>query len=137
MTAQLLAEATVQQIQLELIRRTRFNSFPGPRVADGLELHRNLWLAACLDTPGVALSADPDGLRSGSLIKLRDLDRNKWNTDTLFVLTESPEQATILGHIAEAEDWNPDTIIVHSSADTNNALGTGGAGYGLLSLWWD
>ncbi|MBF6173600.1 hypothetical protein [Nocardia blacklockiae] len=137
MTAQLLAEATVQQIQLELIRRTNFNYFCGPRVADSLETHHDLWLAVCLDAPGVAQSTDSSGLLSGSLIKLRDLDRNKWNTDTLFVLTENPEQATVLGHIAEAENWNPDTITVHSNADTNAALGTGGAGYGLLSLWWD
>jgi hypothetical protein len=50
----LLREATVQEIQLELLRRTCFNALDGERVRASLLKHRDLWLAALLDRPGVA-----------------------------------------------------------------------------------
>jgi hypothetical protein len=44
----LLREATVQEIQLELIRRTRFNAFDGERIYASLRKHRAHWQAAQL-----------------------------------------------------------------------------------------
>ncbi|MBB5916776.1 hypothetical protein BJY24_005688 [Nocardia transvalensis] len=135
MTDLLLRDATIQQIQLELIRRASFNSFDGPRVADSLAAHADLWLAACIDRPG--LPGAIDQLPAGSLITLRDLGDNHWNADTLFLLTENDHQAQELFHIAGAESWDADTIIFHDREETNAALGTGGRDYVLLSLWWD
>ena len=42
----LLREASVQEIQLELLRRTRFNALDGERVCASLLKHCGLWVAA-------------------------------------------------------------------------------------------
>ena len=39
------------------------------------------------------------------LIKLRDLDDNIWNADTLFILTGKRAHADQLARIIEKEDW--------------------------------
>jgi hypothetical protein len=39
-----LRDATVQEIQLELLRRSSFNALNGERVVDSLLRHRDLWL---------------------------------------------------------------------------------------------
>jgi hypothetical protein len=78
-----LRDATVQDIQLELIRRTRFNDFDGEKVCASLLRHRDLWRAALLDRPGVPNYAEPTILLAGGLIKLRDLSDDIWNADTL------------------------------------------------------
>jgi hypothetical protein len=121
-----LRDASVQDIQLELIRRTRFNAFGGERVAASLRAHRDLWTAAILDRPGT---------RMGGLIKLRDLSANLWNADTLFVLCTTPVAARQLAAVAEAEDWGGEAQ-VYGNAEAENALG-GRPGCGVLSVWWD
>ena len=50
----LLRDATVQEIQLELIRRTKFNAFDGERIYASLMKHRSYWQAVLLDRPGLA-----------------------------------------------------------------------------------
>ena len=87
-----LRDASVQDIQLELLRRTQFNALDGERVHASLVKHRNLWLGTLLDRPGVANYAEPGHLLMSGLIKLRDLSDNSWNADTLFILT--PTRAT-------------------------------------------
>jgi hypothetical protein len=42
----LLSEATVQEIQLELLRRTQFNAFNGEKIYQVLLARRELWQAA-------------------------------------------------------------------------------------------
>ena len=80
----LLREATVQEIQLELIRRTTFNAFDGERIYASLMKHRAYWQAVLLDRPGLANYQKPGRLLMSGLIKLRDLDDNLWNADQLF-----------------------------------------------------
>jgi hypothetical protein len=82
-----LRDATVQDIQLELIRRSGFNDFDGEQVCALLARHRALWAAVLFDRPGVPNYREPTRLLAGGLIKLRDLPDNIWNVDTLFVLT--------------------------------------------------
>ena len=89
----LLREATVQEIQLELIRRTKFNAFNGEQIHASLMKHRALWQAVLLDSPGLANYRKPRHLLTSGLIKLRDLDDNIWNADKLFILTAKREQA--------------------------------------------
>src|SRR5437764_284351 len=72
-----LTEASVQEIQLELIRRWRFNQFDGPKVVASLRAHRKLWRAVLMDRLGFI---SRDGHHWG-LIKLRDLPGNTWNVD--------------------------------------------------------
>ncbi|MBS1251940.1 MAG: hypothetical protein MAG451_00974 [Anaerolineales bacterium] len=44
-----LADATVQEIQLELIRRARPGAFAGEKVVASLQTHRDLWEAVMID----------------------------------------------------------------------------------------
>jgi hypothetical protein len=88
-----LRDASVQDIQLELLPRTSFNALDGEKVCASLLQHRHLWLAALLDRPGVPNYAEPGLLLTAGLIKLRDLPDNLWNADTLFVLTRTRAQA--------------------------------------------
>jgi hypothetical protein len=133
----LLRDASVQDIQLELIRRSQFNAMDGERIVASLLAHRDLWSAVLLDRPGIPNYARPAHLLTAGLIKLRDLPENFWNADTLFLLTPSREQARRLAHIAEEEDWGGMVRLYLNQEDTDRALGTGREEYGLLSIWWD
>lgn len=120
-----LTEASVQEIQLELIRRKRFNCFDGPKIVASLRRHRALWKGVLMD-------------RRGDLIKLRDLPDNYWNVDELFIMTDTLDQAQQLERIAEEEDWQADAVQVHSNeSERVDELGTtDDPGY-LISFWWD
>jgi len=98
-----LRDASAQDIQLELIRRSSFNAYDGERVYQSLQRHRDLWLAVLLDRPGLPNYATPSLLLMSGLIKLRDLPHNTWNADTLYVLTPTREAAAEIARIAEEE----------------------------------
>lgn len=132
-----LRDASVQDIQLELIRRTSFNSMNGERIVASLLRHRDLWLAVLLDRPGLPNYDEPIRILTAGLIKLRDLPQNLWNADKLFILTRTREQARSLARIAEEEDWIGDEVHVYDNQkEIGQALGTGRQ-YGLVSVWWD
>lgn len=133
-----LRDASVQAIQLELIRRTRFNAMEGERVVASLLRHRDLWLATLLDRPGLPDYSEPRLLLTSGLIKLRDLPDNIWNADTLFVLTRTRDQARRLAAIIEEEDWGADDVhVCEDQQEIERALGSGRREFGLLSVWWD
>jgi len=132
-----LRDASVQDIQLELLRRTRFNALDGEKVYASLHKHRHLWLAVLLDRPGVPDYTKPGTLLLSGLIKLRDLPDDLWNADTLFIMTQTHQQAQELARIAEAEDWAGEIRANDEQQEIDRALGTGRQEYGLLSVWWD
>jgi hypothetical protein len=132
-----LRDASVQDIQLELLRRTCFNALDGERVCASLRRHRSLWLAALLDRPGVPDYTQPGRLLMAGLIKLRDLPDDIWNADTLFVLTPTHREADELARIAEEEDWGGEVRVYQDQAEIDRAVGAGRLGHGLVSVWWD
>ena len=118
----LLRAASVQDIQLELLRRTRFNALDGETVCDSLRNHRHLWLAALLDRPGVPNYAEAGLLLISGLIKLRDLPDNIWNADTLYVLTPTRHEADALARIAEEVEWGGEAhVYARSERDRHGA----------------
>jgi hypothetical protein len=133
----LLSTATIQEIQLELLRRTKFNALDGEQVAASLLGHRDLWLAVLLDRVGVPDYSKPSRLLLSGLIKLRDLPDDYWNADTLFVLTETWAQAGELARIAAEEEWGGEVFVYKSQEEIDRTLGTGRDRYGLLTVWWD
>ena len=129
-----LTEASVQEIQLELIRRWRFNQFDGPKIVASLRRHRHLWRAAMMDRLGFIAE---NGLHNWGLIKLRDLPGNLWNVDDLYILTDTLDQAAELQRIAEEEQWLADNVeIIENEDERARALGTSDPGY-VISFWWD
>ena len=97
-----LGQATVQEIQLELIRRRSFHAFDGQQIAECLLRHRDLWEAVMMDR--VAIS-HPGSLPTMGLMKLRDFARNEWNVDTLYILTRNKLAAEKLAGILNKRQW--------------------------------
>jgi hypothetical protein len=117
-----LRKATIQDIQLELIRRHRFNNFDGRRVIADLLAYRDWWEAVLMD-------------RMDDLIKLRDLSDNFWNVDTLYILATNARNAWRLAELAE--DWQADTVEVFEAEATERELGGGIEEQRLVAVWWD
>ncbi len=117
-----LTEATVQEIQLELIRRHQHNYFDGQEVAEDLMAHRDWWEAVLMDT-------------SAGLVKLRDLGDNFWNVDTLYILATDEPNARRLAKLGER--WSADSVIVYDEEETEWELGGGIEEQRLVTMWWD
>jgi hypothetical protein len=133
----LLQEASVQEIQLELIRRTKFNDMDGEHIARALVQHRDLWSAVLLDRQPY-WSKDFRQLPSSWLIKMRDMPHNIWNADTLFLVTDSPQKARQLADIATGGDhWGGEVIVHEDREETDRALGAGRHSYSIVTVWWD
>jgi hypothetical protein len=132
-----LRDASVQEIQLELIRRTSFNAMDGEKICASLLKHRDVWQAVLLDRPGVANYSRPRQLLTSGLIKLRDLDDNIWNADHLFILTRTRAQARQMKAIIEQEDWAGEVWLTEDQQELDMALGSGRQEYGLVQVWWD
>lgn len=132
-----LRDATVQEIQLELLRRTQFNAMDGERIAASLLRHRDLWIAALLDRPGLPDFTNPRRLLMSGLIKLRDLSENFWNVDILYVLTRSAKEAHALLRIAEDEEWGGMPHVIEDREEVDRALGGGDGEEAVLRVWWD
>lgn len=110
----------IQQIQFDLMRLSSFNNFDGNQVVDDLIKHRNLWR-------GVILDRD-------DLIKLRDIEDDYWNVDTLYILT-SGENDVKLQELAE--DWGADETEYLTQQEAQHKLGTSHPRGRVLSIWWD
>jgi len=132
-----LRDATVQDIQLELLRRTSFNALDGEKVVASLLKHRHLWVACLLDRIGYPNYAEPTDLLMSGLIKLRDLSENFWNADKLFILTSTRDQAERMAQVAHDDEWGGEVRVYKDQVEMDRALGTGRQEFGLLSVWWD
>ncbi len=71
----------IQKLQFKLIRNSSFNSLDGNQVVDDLLNNRELWDGVIIDRPGSGCI---------DLIKLRDIEDNLWNTDTIYVYLQEP-----------------------------------------------
>jgi hypothetical protein len=125
-----LATATVQDIHLELIRRSEHNAFHGEMVLEDLLAYRQDWQAVLFDTYGLATD---HGLPA-RLLKLRDMAANDYNADTLYILAVNAEAAQRLAALAES--WGADPHI-YSQEETERALGTSCPNGCLVQMWWD
>jgi hypothetical protein len=129
-----LSEASIQDIQLELIRRRHFHAFDGHRVADCLMQHRDLWEAVMMDRLAIS---HPGSLPTMGLMKLRDFPNDEWNVDTLYILTRTKEDAERLAEILNQRKWGG-MVDVHTDPErVDNALGGAKPGQAIVSIWWD
>src|SRR5688572_10964799 len=130
-----LAEATMQEIQFELLRRSSFNALDGPKVVEGLYRYRDLWRSIIFDRIGFCGKGH---LPTSSLIKLRDLPHNYWNADTLYILTGSMADARRLADIIREEDWAAEVVVHQEAKEIADLLGSDfREDVGLIRLWWD
>jgi hypothetical protein len=116
-----LIEATVQELYLEMISRSKFNSFNGKRVVEDLLAHRDWWSSVIMDS-------------HAGLVHLRDLPDNRWNVSLMYIMAPNEEDAKQLEKLAET--WNADTIEVMSEEDSDDLLG-GCDDERVVVVWWD
>lgn len=128
----LLRNATVQEIQLELIRRARPGDLPGERIIADLAAHPDLWEAVMIDS---FCFSNPGKLPTIGLIKLRDLPENFWNADSLYLLTPDLKAAHALLPIVEK--WGGMALLHDDLDDVQRALGGTGRDQAVISVWWD
>lgn len=112
----------IQAIQLDLMRRSSYNDFEGEQVASDLLNHRRLWCAAILDRLG-----------DDALIKLRDIDENYWNADTVYLLSSGADDRNLT---RLARTWHADAVYWVNAADAGQMLGTSD-NFRILEVWWD
>ena len=73
--------------------------------------------------------------RPEDLIKLRDLDKNIWNVDTLDVLSSGADDNALR---RLASGWHADSVDWISGSEADKLLGQWGAGrQRILEVWWD
>jgi hypothetical protein len=128
-----LEKASLQEIQLELLRRTQHNDLKGERVVAALLAHKDLWEAVMVDRFCISR---PGKLPAAGLIKLRDLPDEIWNADTLYVLCPNVSAAKELAHIFEPDEWGA-LVRVHNHEDADYAMGGSEPEQVVVSAWWD
>jgi hypothetical protein len=133
-----LSEATVQEIQFELMRRASFNAFDSDKIIASLERHSELWEAVLVDRRP-HWQRDRYNLPMAWLIRLRDLAYNEWNVDTVFILTPTVEAAQNLTQIIADENWRGMTMVYGEGhrEEVQRALGCWHKDQAVVTVWWD
>jgi len=114
----------IQQLQFDLMEKSSFNEFDGPRIVSDLVTHSELWLGAVMGD-----------ICRGDLIVLRDIKDNYWNVATLYILCYK-EQAKDLRKLATM--WKADEMLWLRDPQAKLAdWSSESKDYKILSLWWD
>jgi hypothetical protein len=112
-----------QEIQLDIISKTNFNSFNGREISAWLKENYKMWRAVLLPL---------------DFISLRDMANGSWHADTLYIYPEEGYQFKLEEimkeqfHADETQWLDRDSVI--------NMLGTTeveDTSYIILSAWWD
>jgi hypothetical protein len=128
----LLKDATVQELNLELMKRGSFNSFDGEKIVKSLQDHPDLWIGAMMVQESVG---------EQDLISLRDMNNPKygydaWNIGTLFISAKQGKEKE-LEQLAKSDEWSADEIDYIKPDKLGSMLGTGRPTFQVLRVWWD
>lgn len=133
-------EATPLELQLELMRRTRFNAFRGPRIYDDLLARRDLWRAAIFGRDDVVfVERNGEHVHAApfwNTLNLLPVEAVEgYNADQLWVLTPSADAGRALLDLAR-QRWRCDERRMWNRANSHRAAGCQGDER-IVSLWWD
>lgn len=115
-----LAGYTVQQLQLELIRRS--SSSNGEALVQFLLEHQALWSSVMLnDTDFYDYRKNMPGL-----MKLTDLEYNTWRADTLYVMVRDEAAAHQFIRLGEDQNlWKRWQTLLYDAESSSTILGIG------------
>ena len=130
-----LRDATVQEIQLELFRRSVASELDVDRFIAVLLANCHLWRGAIIDRLGI--NEGGYWLQPSSMIKLRDIDQNYWNADTLHLLCLTRAASDELVAKLPMEEFGCMPEIEDDPKVIDRALGGGDDGAVILRFWWD
>jgi hypothetical protein len=131
-----LHDASIQEIQLELFRRSAVSiEHNAAKVVEVLLASRHLWRGLIIDSLGV--SEGGDWLQPSSMIKLRDVDQDFWNADTLYVLCPDRESADELAAKLPMDRFACMATIEEDQKIIDRALGGRHTGMVIVRFWWD
>jgi hypothetical protein len=130
-----LSAATVQELQLELFRRSVVSESEAGRFTQILLDSQDLWRGLIIDRLGI--SEGGHWLQPCSMIKLRNIHENYWNADTVFILCPSFDAARILAARFPPDQFATMIDIKEDLNEVDRALGGSDAGLVILRAWWD
>jgi len=112
-----------QQIQLDIITKTKFNFFDGKKIAAWLKENHKMWRAVLLPL---------------DFISLRDMDDGHWHADTLYIYPEDGWQFELEEMMKE--QFGADETRWIGGETAGDMLGTSEVddkSYVILEAWWD
>jgi hypothetical protein len=112
-----------QQVQLDIIERTNFNSFDGQKISRLLKENRDLWRAVLMPL---------------DLISLRDMPDGTWHADTLYIFVDDGCQFKLEELVRE--QFEADEIQWIGGSEAEDILGTTeleDRSSVILLIWWD
>lgn len=127
----LLKDATVQELNFELMKRGSFNGFDGDKIVKSLQSHPELWIGAIMVQ---------ESYGEQNLIPLRDLNHylldDIWNVGTLFITAKQGKELE-LKKLASSDEWNADEVDFIKEPKLSSMLGTSSTKFKVLRVWWD
>lgn len=127
---------SVQDLHMEILSRSGFNSFRGDRVAASLSKHRDLWRAVAFGRlrtklEGTAAEHQPPVW----LNTVTEMARGYWNADEVWVVAPDAEAAKKVRFIGEVH-WFADNITTLDGAEARRVAGVVAPAC-VVELWWD
>lgn len=92
--------ATLNDVFLGLIARTKFNRFDGARIAGDLRRHPALWDAVLFSRPDAGIT-------------LRDIPSGHYNADRVMLLTTAEPKVRWMDLVSIVRGWETDSITVY------------------------
>lgn len=114
---------TLQMMQLDLLRSVHLEGFDPDRIIADLTTHKDLWEA-------VLMVPDP----TWYLLSLRDLPKNRWSVDCLYILTAETHHGALTELVSR---WHPRELLWLDDAECQAALRLPEqTGQRVLRLFW-
>jgi len=130
---------TIQELQFELMKQSTLNEFDGEEVVKSLQEHEDLWRGVIMDRASYCfhgrLGDQEDGEKI-DLIKLRDIQDNCWNVDTVYLLPQEGKEDEIY---KLAKKWGANEVDWIGGQEAGSLLGSSGMKNKkqILRVWWD
>ncbi len=109
----------IQELQFELMKLASFNEFDGDMVVESLKSHEELWRGVIMDRAGFNSPDAKDYSEAIDLIKLRDIEDEYWNIDTIYIKPVEGKEKELE---ELAKSWGADEVDWIEKTDAGKVL---------------